>query len=102
AFEDMFNGRPGKMSSSYSMVADRLPAQVRRGLIGGGLPVPPGMDQRYRDSYGAMLKMVAALYRNGIPIVAGTDAFPGFGLHRELELYVRAGIPAPDVLRIAT
>jgi len=102
AFEDMFNGRPGKMSSSYAMVADRLPAQVRRGLVGGGLPVPPGMDQRYRDSYVAMLKMVDALYTNGIPIVAGTDAFPGFGLHRELELYVRAGIPAPDVLRIAT
>ncbi len=101
-FEDMFNGRPGKMSSSYAMVADRLPAQVRRGLIGGGLPVPPGMDQRYRDSYDAMVKMVGELYRNGIPIVAGTDAFPGFGLHRELEVYVRAGIPAPDVLRIAT
>ena len=35
-------------------------------------------------------------------IVAGTDAFAGFALHRELELYVQAGIPAPEVLRIAT
>ena len=26
----------------------------------------------------------------------------GFALHRELELYQRAGIPAPEVLRIAT
>lgn len=101
-FEDMFVGRPGKISSSYSMVADRFPAQVRRGLFGGGLPVPPGMDQRYRDSYAAMIKMVGELYRAGIPIVAGTDALPGFGLHRELELYVRAGIPPAQALRIAT
>lgn len=102
AFEDMFLGRPGKTSASYGMVVDRFPSPVARGFIGGGLPVPPGMDQRYRDSYNAMLKMVAEAYRMGIPIVAGTDALPGFGLHRELELYVRAGIPAPEVLRIAT
>jgi len=38
----------------------------------------------------------------GIPFVAGTDAMPGFMLPRELELYVEAGVPAPEVLRIAT
>jgi imidazolonepropionase-like amidohydrolase len=34
--------------------------------------------------------------------VAGTDAMAGFALHRELELYVKAGIPPGEVLRIAT
>jgi imidazolonepropionase-like amidohydrolase len=34
--------------------------------------------------------------------VAGTDDIAGFTLHRELELYVKAGIPAGEVLRIAT
>jgi hypothetical protein len=101
-FEDMFVGRPRTISTSYGMIADRLPAQVRRGLYGGGLPVPPGMDQRYRDSYAAMIRMVGELYRAGVPIVAGTDGFAGFLLHRELELYVQAGIPAPAVLQIAT
>lgn len=101
-FEDLFGGRPGKMSSSFGMVADRFPSPVARTFIRGGLPVPPGMDQRYRDSFDALLKMVGEAYRMGIPIVAGTDALAGFGLHRELELYVRAGIPAPEVLRIAT
>jgi imidazolonepropionase-like amidohydrolase len=38
----------------------------------------------------------------GVPFVAGTDALPGFMLARELELYVEAGVPAPEVLRIAT
>ncbi|HEX3534544.1 MAG TPA: amidohydrolase family protein [Gemmatimonadaceae bacterium] len=101
-FEDMFVGRAGEMSPSLGMVADRFPSQVRRGLFSGGLPVPAGMDQRYRDSYAAMVKMVGELYRAGISIVAGTDAMPGFGLHRELELWVRAGIPPAEVLRRAT
>jgi imidazolonepropionase-like amidohydrolase len=101
-FEDMFTGRPRKLSSSYGMIADRLPPQVRRGLYGGGLPVTPALDQRYRDSYAAMVRMVGELWRNGITIVPGTDATPGFGLHRELELWVQGGVPAPQVLKQAT
>jgi imidazolonepropionase-like amidohydrolase len=46
--------------------------------------------------------MVRALYDAGITIVAGTDSIAGFTLHRELENYVKAGLPAPVVLRIAT
>jgi len=45
---------------------------------------------------------VKALYDSGVPIVAGTDSLPGFTLHRELELYTKAGIPAAKVLQIAT
>ncbi len=75
---------------------------MRRGLLTGGLPVPDGKDRRYRDSFQAMLRFLKQLYDAGIPMVAGTDAFPGFALHRELELYVAAGIPAPEALRIAT
>jgi imidazolonepropionase-like amidohydrolase len=101
-FEDMFVGRAGQMSPSLGMVADRFPSQVRRSLFSGGLPVPTGMDQRYKDSYAAMVRMVGELYRAGVPIVAGTDAMPGFALHRELELWVRAGIPPAEVLRRAT
>ena len=32
----------------------------------------------------------------------GTDNFGGLMLHHEMELFVRAGIPAKDVLRMAT
>jgi len=83
-------------------VADRMPAQIRRGFFYGGLEVPPGMDQRYRDSWQQMLKMAKTLYDSGIRIVAGTDSLAGFTLHRELELYVQAGIPAPKVLQLDT
>jgi imidazolonepropionase-like amidohydrolase len=102
-FESMLIGRPGKMDPGAAEIADRLPPTVRRGLLaGGGLPVPDSMDQRYRDSFVAFEKMVKAMYDGGVTIVAGTDGFSGFALHRELELYAAAGIPAPDVLRIAT
>src|SRR5262249_2959905 len=101
-FEEMFTSRTGEVSPVLAPVADRLPPQVRRGALSGGLPVPDGMDKRYRDSFSKMLELVALLYREGIQIVAGTDGFAGFTLDRELENYVRAGIPAPVVLRIAT
>lgn len=101
-FEEKFTGRPGQVSPALAPVADRLTYQVRRTLPSVSVPVPKGMEQRYRDSFQACLAMVKALYDEGIPIVAGTDSIAGFVLHRELENYVRAGIPAPDVLRIAT
>ena len=101
-FEGLFTDRPGKISPSYAAIADRLPPQVRRGFLAGGLPVPDGKDARYRESQRATLRMTKLIYDAGIPIVAGTDGLPGFTLHRELELYAQAGISAPEVLRIAT
>ncbi|TMQ70020.1 MAG: hypothetical protein E6K80_09820 [Candidatus Eisenbacteria bacterium] len=101
-FEALFTARKGEVSPVDSAVADRLPPQIRRGLLSGGLPIPPGMDQRYRDSFAQMLRMVKRLYDAGITIEAGTDGDPGFGLHRELELYSAAGIPNAEVLRLAT
>jgi imidazolonepropionase-like amidohydrolase len=83
-------------------VADNMPAQVRRGFLYGGLEVPQGQDQRYQDSFQRMLDMAKTFYDAGIPLVAGTDSLAGFALHRELELYVKAGIPAPKVLQLAT
>ncbi len=43
------------------------------------------------------------IYAAGIPIVAGTDkAVPGHSLHRELELYVQAGLTPMQVIQLAT
>lgn len=101
-FEEMFEGRPGQIDPPFVAVADRLPVQLRRGLLGGGLPVPDGMDTRYRQSFAKMESLVGLLYESGIPIEAGTDALAGFSFHRELELDVQSGIPAPSVLQLAT
>ena len=102
AFEGLFTARPGELDPVLADVAHRLPPTVQRGLRGGGLPVPEGMDARYRASFDAFLRMVAMLHRAGVPIVPGTDGMAGFALHHELELYARAGIPANEVLQLAT
>jgi hypothetical protein len=101
-FEEMFTAQKGVVSPGFISVADRLPPVVRRSLLGGGLAVPAGKDSIYRAAFPAMLRMLKMLYDAGVPIVAGTDAAAGFALHRELELYSKAGIPNADVLRIAT
>jgi len=48
-------------------------------------------------------RILRALHAAGVPIVAGTDkALPAHSLHRELELYVQAGLPPMDVIQLAT
>jgi imidazolonepropionase-like amidohydrolase len=101
-FESMMDDRPGKMAQGFAAVAESMPAQVRRGFLYGGLEPPDGMDQRYQDSFQHMLDMAKVFYDAGIPIVAGTDSYAGIALHRELELYEKAGIPAAKVLQLAT
>jgi imidazolonepropionase-like amidohydrolase len=101
-FEMLFTDRPGQVAAGYAAVAERMPPLVRRGFLEGGLPVPEGADARYRATFRSMQQMLMALRQAGIPFVAGTDSMAGFSLARELELYVEAGVPAPEVLRIAT
>jgi len=53
------------------------------------------------------LEIVAAMHRAGVGILAGTDAlnpfcFPGFSLHDELELLVKAGLTPTEALQTAT
>jgi imidazolonepropionase-like amidohydrolase len=101
-FENLILDRAGQMATAYRPIAERLPPVVRRGLLEGGLPVKDGQERRYQESFGAMLHMLTALHEAGVPILAGTDSLGGFALIRELELYVKAGIPPAEVLRMAT
>ena len=101
-FEENYTARPGVVSPSYASIVDRLPMQLRRQAFRGGLPVEGGQDRVYRASFQAMLEMTARLYRAGVPLVIGTDGIMGLMLHRELELWVQAGIPPAKVLQMAT
>ena len=101
-FEDSYLSRAGQIPRGFQPIANRLPAQVRRGLLSMGMTPPPGMDETYRKSFAKMMDLTTLLYRAGIPIEAGTDSMAGFALHRELELEVQAGIPPSQVLQNAT
>jgi imidazolonepropionase-like amidohydrolase len=54
------------------------------------------------------LDMTLAMFRAGVPFMAGTDTaagvhvFPGFSLHEELALFVRAGLTPLQALQTAT
>jgi len=101
-FEDRLVGPAGKIPRGFEPVAGRLPPQVRRGLMSSALMPPPGMEERYRQSFTKMMELIGLMYRSGIPIEDGTDSMAGFALHRELELDVQLGIPANKVLQDAT
>ncbi len=104
-WEATYVDRPGNVPEEDAYMFDRLPLQVQRGAKASGeaLPAPDAAtDKLYRDSYANFVRMLKKLYDNGITVVAGTDLGKGYSLHRELEIYNQAGIPAPEVLRMAT
>ena len=101
-FEGQFCGDPAAHLPGLEDIIPRLPAQVGRGMLSEALPVPQGQEAAYKSAFPAMLRLLKALHDAGVRIIPGTDSFPGYELHHELELYVRAGIPAPEVLRMAT
>jgi imidazolonepropionase-like amidohydrolase len=71
------------------------------------VPFPPDYRERYPRIRTNMLQLARVLYSSGIPLLAGTDTPmawvpPGASLHRELELFVEAGIPPLAAIQIAT
>jgi hypothetical protein len=100
-FETMFTGWKGEMSAWVKPWVDRLPPLSLRDSRGGGRATTLQQRTTYRESFTRMKQMVKALHSAGVPVVPGTDG--GAMLYsRELELYVEAGIPAQDVLYLAT
>ncbi len=78
-------------------VAPELVEQVNK----KGAPPETASDMRIALEY--MLLIIRALHREGIPIIAGTDvSVPAHSLHRELELYVKAGLTPLEAIQAAT
>jgi imidazolonepropionase-like amidohydrolase len=64
---------------------------------------PPEKEKEAAQWLGELVEVVGILHRAGVPIVAGTDqAVPGYSLHRELELYVKAGFTPMEAIQAAT
>jgi imidazolonepropionase-like amidohydrolase len=76
-----------------------LPRELEATL--GGLP--PALGAAGDAGFGTYLRLLGMLHRRGVPIVAGTDInVPGHSLHRELELYVKAGFTPMEAIQAAT
>jgi imidazolonepropionase-like amidohydrolase len=81
----------------------------------GILGAPAVLDAKFRGMQSATsadamrarlaqtLAVIGALHRAGVPIVPGSDTgLVGSGLHREIELYVQAGMTPLEAIRSAT
>ncbi|MFN8668135.1 MAG: amidohydrolase family protein [Gemmatimonadaceae bacterium] len=92
---------PDGTDAVFGPTIDWLPPIMQRGLRagGGGSSESVARAQAASANYRRMLKR---LYDAGVTLVAGTDNVAGLSFHGELEIYERAGIPAPNVLQIAT
>ena len=81
--------------------AAKLPRELAGAINNTG--VPAAVVPRANSILELYLSTIAALHRAGIPIVAGTDqVVPGHSLHRELELYVKAGFTPMEAIQAAT
>ena len=100
-FDEMLVHVPGNPSPTLAAVIEHLPPSVSRGDYNPEFDITDKVDTWARSAE-RQAEMIKALYDYGIQLVPGTDDIAGFTLHRELELYVEAGIPAIEVLKIAT
>ena len=101
-FEGSWTQKPGDVNPAIAAVFDHLPVATQRQYRNNETDVSGGKLATYRASWQRMVEFMGRLHAAGVPLVAGTDDLAGFMLHRELEIYVQAGIPAGEVIRIAT
>jgi hypothetical protein len=110
----------GMFVQSTLIVYDTFSASGRRALINdravdflapairGAWRQEPGSGIPFNHLTGFMQKIIGALHRHGVPIMAGTDAMglplvpPGGSLHRELGLLAASGLSSYEVIRSAT
>jgi imidazolonepropionase-like amidohydrolase len=88
-----------------------IPDYIRNGMWGHtafGLNVrTPGDNENAKRIFQKQLEVIGAMKRAGVEFIAGTDTpnpyvFPGFSLHDELALMVKAGFTPLEALQSAT
>lgn len=100
--EGFYNEFIGDTSKRIKRIIDWLPERMKKNLANTSSVGSEEQKAAYKASFRNSLKMIKLLFDNGILLVAGTDGGNAIALHRELEIYNEAGIPANEVLKIAT
>ena len=101
--ERVFLSRSGQVNVADQSYLDHMPIGYQRFRRRGILPIDtPVIDQAYRQAFDKTLEVLKAADERGVTLLPGTDDGIGFSLHRELELYVQAGIQPSEAIEMAT
>jgi hypothetical protein len=100
---EFIHKKDGELSPGGMAIADHMPIDVKRRFFQADMKIPDEQTaKRYKKSFDKCVEFIGLMYKNQIPLVAGTDGLPGFTLHTELEYYVKAGLTPSQALQIAT
>ena len=95
--------RDGAPSPSVARYIDHLPIGLQRRRRQAIAPIAgPADDAAYNAAFEKVKALIHLLHDRGIRLLPGTDDATGLSVHRELQIYGEAGIPAGEVLRLGT
>lgn len=95
--------KDGDINEPFATIASHMPPDVSRGFSVGTMKIEDDAAlKQHEKSYAKMVEFVGRLYKEGVPIVAGTDELAGFTLHSELAMLVKAGLTPAQALQVAT
>jgi len=108
AYMEYFNGKSDALDNS--LVQQTLTANLLKGtrdFLTSGKGVDAAKAAIFAKAFDQSRDNLLRAWKAGVPLVMGTDSgnplvFPGSSMHHELQLWVKAGIPAVVALQAAT
>jgi imidazolonepropionase-like amidohydrolase len=101
SWNELLGHATGTPLTAFQPGAAKIPPPLNRLFSNVGAAGIDAAAARARLERG--LRIVKALHDAGVPVVAGTDeGIPGHSVHREIELYVEAGLTPLEALLAAT
>lgn len=101
--EALLRSRNGVTQEGVLDYIDNMPISSQRSAKTAWADISaPGDDEAYRVAFDKVIETVSAMHEAGIMLVPGTDLGGGLTYHRELELYQKIGMSAPEILAWAT
>jgi imidazolonepropionase-like amidohydrolase/ABC-type multidrug transport system permease subunit len=108
AYALFFGGKPDPLN--HSLVQQVVPARLLKGtreFVTSGKGADAARAELFQRALDTARANLLRAWKAGVPLVMGTDSgnpmvFHGPSLHRELQLWVEAGIPVTVALQAAT
>jgi imidazolonepropionase-like amidohydrolase len=108
AYALYFGGKPDVLN--HSLVQQVVPARTLKGtreFVASGKGADPAKVELFQHALAAARANLLRAWKAGVPLVTGSDSgnpmvFHGASMHRELQLWVEAGIPVTVALQAAT